>query len=181
MSVFSITRRRDECCAKICWAMLERRCSCHRDWCFWLSTLTFTSTTKAVNFRRPPNYWSIYWIRRSLLNSRSAEKCLSSFVIQGILFSSFWPTLLADTIPLLESKEPQFSSQETYTILHHLENQLVPLIEKQKSLLASGQIPSINLLNDCRIENINDIVRLIRLACARNLARALIIEKTVIV
>lgn len=88
--------------------------------------------------------------------------------------------MLADTIPMLESKEPQFSSKETYRILQHLENQLIPLIDKKKAYLAAGKTDVLNLLNDCRIENIEDMVRLIRLACARNLSRAFIIENTVI-
>lgn len=92
--------------------------------------------------------------------------------------NSFWPSLLADTIPLLESAEPQFSSKETYIILQHLENQLIPLIAKRKADLRAGRAQSLNLLNDCRIENVEDVVRLIRLACARNLSRALIIEST---
>lgn len=86
---------------------------------------------------------------------------------------------MADTIPLLESKEPQFSSKETYIILQHLENQLIPLIAKKKEALRTGKSQSLDLLNDCRIENVEDVVRLIRLACARNLSRALIIENTV--
>lgn len=80
---------------------------------------------------------------------------------------------------MLESKEPQFSSKETDTILHHLENHLIPLIEKKKEQMEIGKTDSLNLLNDCRIENIEDMVKLIRLASARNLARALIIENTV--
>ena len=95
-----------------------------------------------------------------------------------VTYFSFWPSLLADTIPLLESKEPQFSSKETYSILHHLENQLLPMVEKRMELLKMGKIETLQLLNDCRIENILDMNKLIRLACARNLSRALIIENT---
>lgn len=98
---------------------------------------------------------------------------------QYFLFS-FWPSLLADTIPLLESKQPQFSAKETNVILHHLENQFIPFIEKRKNLVKSGKVSSLNLLNDCRIENIDDMIMLLRLACARNLARAFIIENTVL-
>lgn len=36
----------------------------------------------------------------------------------------------------------------------------------------------INILKDYRIENIEEIVNLLRLACARNLSRAIIIENT---
>ena len=37
-----------------------------------------------------------------------------------------------------------------------------------------------NMLRDYRIDKINEIVKLLRLAIARNLARAFIIEKTII-
>lgn len=97
-----------------------------------------------------------------------------------ILFCSFWPSLLADAIPLLESKEQHFSSKETYVILHHLEHQLLPLIEKKKRLFESGKSETLDILNDCRIEHIDDIVKLLRLSCARNLARSLIRENTVV-
>lgn len=107
---------------------------------------------------------------------------------------SFWPSLLADTIPLLEFKEPVIPTKETYTILHHLEWDLVPMIEKRKEQLRGSRkmdengdengdidnqalLPkfSSNLLNNCT----DDLVKMLRLACARNLARAFIIENTV--
>lgn len=95
------------------------------------------------------------------------------------LVHSFWPSLLADAIPLLESKQPQFSSKETHIIMHHLENQLVPLIRKRNRMAKAQNANSLNLMTDYRIENIDEMVTLLRLACARNLARAFIIENTV--
>ena len=37
----------------------------------------------------------------------------------------------------------------------------------------------LNLFSDYRVENIEELIKLIRLATARNLARSLVIEKTV--
>lgn len=87
--------------------------------------------------------------------------------------------MLADAIPLLESKQPQFSSKETHIIMHHLENQLVPLINKRKQLMKQQKSDSLNLITDYRIENIDEMIKLLRLSCARNLARAFIIQNTV--
>lgn len=99
-------------------------------------------------------------------------------MFDDLTFCSFWPSLLADAIPLLEGKEQHFSSKETYVILHHLEHQMIPLIEKKKRMIVSGKATSLNLLNDCRIEHVDEIVKLLRLSCARNLARSLINENT---
>lgn len=52
-----------------------------------------------------------------------------------IFFCSFWPSLLIDSIPLLESKDPKILSKETCAILQHLETELVPLIDKKKKRL----------------------------------------------
>ena len=106
------------------------------------------------------------------------------------IFFSFWPSLLADTIPLLEFKEPIIPSRETYTILHQLDTDLVPIIEQRKRIrkaklgaahgddenLALNEKFTANLLNNYT----DDLVKLLRLACARNLARAFIIEKTIV-
>lgn len=53
-------------------------------------------------------------------------------------FYSFWPSLLIDTIPLLESKDPKILSKETCIILHHLESDLMPLVQKKKKLLETN-------------------------------------------
>lgn len=123
-----------------------------------------------------------------------AAELLVNLLDSKITPSYFWPSLLADTIPLLEFKEPVIPTKETYTILHHLEWDLVPMIEKRKEQLrgtrkvadtgedeadidSQALLPkfSSNLLNNCT----DDLVKMLRLACARNLARAFIIENTV--
>lgn len=68
------------------------------------------------------------------------EKC---YIHYFFFFFSFWPSLLIDTIPLLESKDPKILSKETSAILHHLESELVPLIEKKKKRLE--KYPDVNI------------------------------------
>ncbi|XP_049298168.1 nuclear pore complex protein Nup75 [Anopheles funestus] len=120
-----------------------------------------------------------------------------------IMPSYFWPCLMADAIPLLEFNEPIIPSKETYTILEHLELDLVPMLEQRRAkkkttkqqdrmkmeddqtdCVTAGEehdqtalIPkfSSNLLNNCT----EDLIKILRLACARNLSRALIIENTI--
>uniref|UniRef100_A0A182JNV6 Nuclear pore complex protein Nup85 n=1 Tax=Anopheles christyi TaxID=43041 RepID=A0A182JNV6_9DIPT len=114
----------------------------------------------------------------------------------------FWPCLMSDAIPLLEFKEPIIPSKETYTILEHLQLDLVPMLKyrqqkkrsdseqgrkmdeptdggtaKDEELDQTALIPKFasNLLNNCT----EDLIKMLRLACARNLARALIIENTI--
>ncbi|TMW50477.1 hypothetical protein DOY81_004473 [Sarcophaga bullata] len=109
-----------------------------------------------------------------------AAELLVNLLESKITPEYFWPSLLIDTIPLLESKDPKILSKETCAILHHLESELVPLIEKKKKMLEEYPDEPINILKDYRIENIEEIVNLLRLACARNLSRAIIIENTMI-
>ncbi|XP_055612851.1 nuclear pore complex protein Nup75 isoform X2 [Uranotaenia lowii] len=153
-----------------------------------------------------------YYDFRQFYRERSfaqAAELLINLLDSKITPNYFWPSLLADTIPLLEFKEPVIPTKETYTILHHLEWDLVPMIEKRKEQLkgttrkvANGiekmeitgdqmktnegvetdsdqqaliEKFSSNLLNNCT----DDLVKLLRLACARNLARAFIIENTI--
>lgn len=92
----------------------------------------------------------------------------------------FWPCLLSDTIPLLETKEPIIPTKETLTILHHLTHDLLPLIEKEKKLVKEGKSKSDNTIIENTINGKpEDLVQLLRLACARNLGRSLIIENTI--
>lgn len=77
--------------------------------------------------------------------------------------------------------------------MHYLESQLIPLIEKKKKQMEKeNQDMEVdvetfrNVLqlkcgkSSNKVDNIEELVKLIRLACARNLARSLIIENTVI-
>lgn len=108
---------------------------------------------------------------------------------------SFWPSMFADTIPMLEAIDPIFSSKETYKIMFYLENQLVPLLEKFKKSLNQNNnekdmtewkalLQKAPYANDDTApkhsfyEKISFMIQLIRRSCTRNLTRALIIENT---
>uniref|UniRef100_A0A182WG39 Nuclear pore complex protein Nup85 n=1 Tax=Anopheles minimus TaxID=112268 RepID=A0A182WG39_9DIPT len=143
-------------------------------------------------------YYNFRKCYREQLYAKAAE-LLIRLMDSKIMPSYFWPCLMADAIPLLEFNEPVIPSKETYTILEHLEMDLVPMLEKKRSAKRdnmktekvdqmeadvtgdedhdeSALIPkfSSNLLNNCT----EDLIKILRLVCARNLARALIIENT---
>lgn len=124
-------------------------------------------------------YFDFYQFYRRK-NFLPAAELLINLLDSKITPEYFWPSLLIDTIPLLESKDPKILAKETCAILNHLESQLVPLIERKKKILDKNPNASINILKDYRIENIEEIISLLRLACARNLSRAIIIENTVV-
>uniref|UniRef100_A0A1B0F9J0 Nuclear pore complex protein Nup85 n=1 Tax=Glossina morsitans morsitans TaxID=37546 RepID=A0A1B0F9J0_GLOMM len=84
----------------------------------------------------------------------------------------FWPSLLVDVIPLLESKDPKIFFKETCCILQHLENNLMPRIEKRKKHMEKHPNESINILKHFRLDNVEQIINLASLACVRNLSRA---------
>jgi nuclear pore complex protein Nup85 len=85
-----------------------------------------------------------------------------SFFVNEIVTFSFWSRLLADTIPLLEYKEPIIPSKETFVILYHLESNWLPLLKKKKDMKSDD----------------SSLISMLRLACARNLSRAFVIEKS---
>lgn len=108
-----------------------------------------------------------------------AAELLVNLLDSKIIPEFFWPSLLADAIPLLEHNEPIIPSKETYVIMHHLESDLIPYVEKVKreeKKQRSESDEELNLMNGCP----EDLVQLLRLACARNLSRAMIIENTFI-
>ncbi|XP_041076035.1 nuclear pore complex protein Nup85-like, partial [Polyodon spathula] len=96
-----------------------------------------------------------------------AAKLLLSLMTARIAPRSFWMTLLTDALPLLEQKQVIFSADQTYELMHCLEE------------LTSGKTePS----DKCTVQE-EDIettkVELLRLALARNLAAAIVKEGTV--
>lgn len=108
-----------------------------------------------------------------------AAELLVNLLDSKIIPEFFWPSLMADAIPLLEHNEPIIPTKETYIIMHHLESDLIPFIEKLKKeeSMKDGEHESeLNLMNGCP----QDLIQLLRLACARNLSRAMIIENTFI-
>ncbi|CAO1379036.1 unnamed protein product [Diamesa hyperborea] len=127
-------------------------------------------------------YFDFHQFYRTRAFSQAAE-LLVNLLDSKIIPEFFWPSLLADTIPLLEHNEPIIPTKETYIILHHLESDLVPFFERQNKLKEERKNrkdeqpeKELNLMNGCT----DDLVELLRLACARNLSRAMIIENTLI-
>ncbi|KAH8355279.1 hypothetical protein KR093_010332, partial [Drosophila rubida] len=109
----------------------------------------------------------------------SGAELLINLLASRITPDYFWPSLLIDALPLLESEDPKIFSKETIAILQHLEMELVPLIERNKLNTAKfSNHTSKTIFKDYRVENVEEILDLMRLACARNLARAMIIENT---
>jgi nuclear pore complex protein Nup85 len=120
-------------------------------------------------------YFDFYQFYVAHAYSQAAE-LLISLLESKIIPEFFWPSLMTDTIPLLEHNEPIIPSKETYTILHHLESDLIPYVEKMKLEKNTTDETELNLINACP----DDLVETLRLACARNLKRAMIIENTLI-
>lgn len=85
---------------------------------------------------------------------KEAAGLIVSLISSKITPRYFWVTLLTDALPLLECDELVFSSNDTYTLLHCLEER-------------------------AHLSELQDKVELIRLAIARNLGRALIYEAQV--
>lgn len=108
-----------------------------------------------------------------------AAELLVNLLDSKIIPEFFWPSLMADAIPLLEHSEPIIPTKQTYVIMHHLESDLIPFVERMKrkaprEIVEGEEDDEMNLINGCP----EDLVQLLRLACARNLSRAMIIENT---
>ncbi|KAG9343902.1 hypothetical protein JZ751_013289 [Albula glossodonta] len=96
-----------------------------------------------------------------------AATLLLSLMTAKIAPRSFWMTLLTDALPLLEQKQVIFSADQTYELMHCLEE-----------LTAGQAVPN----NDRPMQE-EDVestrIELLRLALARNLAQAIVKEGTV--
>uniref|UniRef100_A0A8D0L709 Nuclear pore complex protein Nup85 n=1 Tax=Sphenodon punctatus TaxID=8508 RepID=A0A8D0L709_SPHPU len=92
-----------------------------------------------------------------------AAKLLLMLMTARIAPCSFWMTLLTDALPLLEQKEVIFSAEQTYELMRCLEDLTAGKSETQK-------------MQDDDIETTK--VEMLRLALARNLARAIVKEGT---
>ncbi|XP_017078923.1 nuclear pore complex protein Nup75 [Drosophila eugracilis] len=114
-----------------------------------------------------------YYRNRDFL---SASELLVNLLESRITPDFFWPSLLIDSMPLLESENPKIFAKETVAILHHIETELVPIIERDVSKYGNHHTETV--FKDYRVENVDKILDRMRLACARNLSRALIIENT---
>ncbi|XP_060620689.1 nuclear pore complex protein Nup85 [Anolis sagrei] len=94
----------------------------------------------------------------------AAAKLLLMLMTARIAPCSFWMTLLTDALPLLEQKEVIFSADQTYELMKCLEDVTATESKKQK-------------LQDDDAEMMK--VEMLRLAMARNLAKAIVKEGTV--
>lgn len=93
----------------------------------------------------------------------AAAKLLLMLMTARIAPCSFWMTLLTDALPLLEQKEVIFSADQTYELMKCLEDVTAVKSQNQKH-------------QDDDTETIK--VEMLRLALARNLARAIVKEGT---
>ncbi|KAM3921196.1 nuclear pore complex protein Nup85 [Leptodactylus fuscus] len=99
-----------------------------------------------------------------------AARLLLSLMTARIAPSSFWLTLLLDALPLLEQQQVIFSAEQTYQLMSCLE-------ERTAAKLEAIQLEESRRAQDNSIENTK--VEMLRLALARNLARAIVKEGTV--
>ncbi|VTJ59350.1 nuclear pore complex protein Nup85 isoform X2 [Marmota monax] len=95
-----------------------------------------------------------------------AASLLLSLMTSQIAPRSFWMTLLTDALPLLEQKQVIFSAEQTYELMRCLEDLTSGKPERAE--------PDSQRLQDEDIETTK--VEMLRLALARNLARAIIRE-----
>ncbi|XP_061159320.1 nuclear pore complex protein Nup85 isoform X2 [Syngnathus typhle] len=101
---------------------------------------------------------------------REAAKLLLSLMTAKIAPRSFWMTLLTDALPLLEQKEVIFTAEQTYELIFCLEE-----LTSSNSATAASTTDAPMQEEDLEVTK----VELLRLALARNLARAIINEGTV--
>ncbi|XP_041431608.1 nuclear pore complex protein Nup85 isoform X1 [Xenopus laevis] len=95
-----------------------------------------------------------------------AASLLLSLMTARIAPCSFWLTLLLDALPLLEQKQVIFSAEQTYELMRCLEDRMAAKLESTSPDEIQKQDSSID----------NTKVEMLRLALARNLARAIVTE-----
>lgn len=131
----------------------------------------------------------------------AAAELLINLLDSKIAPAYFWPSMFADTFSLLEAAEPIFSSKETHKIMHYLENNLAPLVDSLRKALTLDETSRCAAIADWEpllvrakqktnesahvtdasiINNISYMIKIIRLACVRNLARSIILENTAV-
>ncbi|KAM9296928.1 nuclear pore complex protein Nup85 [Gastrophryne carolinensis] len=98
-----------------------------------------------------------------------AAHLLLSLMTAQIAPCCFWLTLLLDALPLLEQQQVVFSAEQTYQLMHCLEDRMatkldnIVSVESQRSQEGNIEITKVEILE---------------LALARNLARAIVKEGT---
>jgi len=99
----------------------------------------------------------------------AATSLLVSLLSSRLAPTSFWLTLLMDALPLLESPEIHLNSEQSYELLYCLEELKEVYLKESKSLTEKG---------DSKAGSTPEEENLMRLALARNLARAFLYEKS---
>ncbi|XP_074080705.1 nuclear pore complex protein Nup85 isoform X2 [Macrotis lagotis] len=97
-----------------------------------------------------------------------AASLLLSLMTSQIAPRSFWMTLLTDALPLLEQKQVIFSAEQTYELMQCLEDLT---LGRPGPRALEGQRPQEDDIETTKVE-------MLRLALARNLARAIVKEGT---
>uniref|UniRef100_A0A6I8SGL1 Nuclear pore complex protein Nup85 n=1 Tax=Xenopus tropicalis TaxID=8364 RepID=A0A6I8SGL1_XENTR len=94
-----------------------------------------------------------------------AASLLLSLMTARIAPCSFWLTLLLDALPLLEQKQVIFSAEQTYELMRCLEDRMAAKLD----FTSPDEIQKQDSVDSTKIE-------MLRLALARNLARAIVTE-----
>ncbi|XP_048466830.1 nuclear pore complex protein Nup85 isoform X1 [Rhincodon typus] len=97
-----------------------------------------------------------------------AANLLLSLMTARIAPRSFWMTLLLDALPMMEQKEVIFSTEQTYALMHCLEDVTADNTESEREMRALG--------GEDEVETTQ--LGLLRLAFTRNLAKAIVQEGT---
>ncbi|KAI8501147.1 Nucleoporin nup85 [Branchiostoma belcheri] len=106
---------------------------------------------------------------------KSAANLLLQLLTNRMAPKKFWLTLLTDALPLLESEEVIFSTQQTYELMNCLED--ISLSFRSSAYLHGDTADDAQLkLTKGQQEVEKQKLDLIRLALARNLARAILSE-----
>ncbi|XP_072259938.1 nuclear pore complex protein Nup85 [Pyxicephalus adspersus] len=98
-----------------------------------------------------------------------AARLLLSLMTARIAPAYFWFSLLLDSLPLLEQQQVIFNSEQTYQLMQCLEDKIAVMPESTTSQESQ--------LQDVNVEVTK--VDMLRLALARNLARAIVKEGTI--
>ncbi|XP_070580141.1 nuclear pore complex protein Nup85-like [Ptychodera flava] len=102
---------------------------------------------------------------------KDAANLLLSLLTAKLAPQKFWLTLLTDSLPLLELDEVVFSSQQTYELMHCLD-------EITLSFQSNEYLDRDNNRTQGQLEADQEKTDLLRLALARNLSRAILDEGT---
>eukprot|EP00794_Sanderia_malayensis_P008966 gene8967-9923_t len=102
-----------------------------------------------------------------------AGRLLLQLLSSSLAPKRFWLTLMVDSLPILEHDKIIFNSSQTYEIMHCLQELQLSINSKQYL-----DWPIVNSKTKAQEEEENDKLALLRLGLSRNLARAILEEKS---